>query len=292
MVHIQKSFNNQQASLYIVPTPIGNLEDITLRALRILKEVDLVACEDTRQTGKLLQHFEIKQKLFSYHDHSSVEKTAQLLDTVENGESVALVSDAGMPLISDPGTQLVAQARERDLPVVVLPGANAALTALVGSGMDAYQFYFYGFLPRKKKDLQQVLTELDQTKQTLVFYESPHRIKKTIASMREVYSTDRKVSLARELTKKFEEFIYGSIEEVDTYCQSESAELRGEFCIIIEPFQGEINNYEEWWKEYSLKEHVDYYIERDGMKMKAAVKLVAEDRNVKSRDVYQEYHEE
>ncbi|WP_188207378.1 16S rRNA (cytidine(1402)-2'-O)-methyltransferase [Alkalibacillus aidingensis] len=290
MVKVQRSFRQDRAKLYIVPTPIGNLEDITLRALRILKEVDLIACEDTRQTKKLLNHFEIEKRLLSYHEHSQESREQELIEWIRSGNSVALVSDAGMPMISDPGYGLVKKAREADLDVVVLPGANAALCALVGSGISAYSFTFYGFLPKKKKELTETLEELDQGKHTLIFYESPYRVKKTLGTMEDVYSSERKVTLARELTKKFEEYISGSIDEVKRWIDENESQLRGEFCIIVEPSEGYPDEDHSWWKGLTLIQHVEHYMEKEQLKTKSAVKKVASDRGMSSREVYQEFH--
>src|SRR5690606_4226862 len=225
MVQIQKSFQNDGAKLYVVPTPIGNLDDMTIRAVNILKEVDVIACEDTRQTSKLINHFNIEASLISYHEHNKFERENQLLDLLKQGKSIALVSDAGMPIISDPGAELVRRVREEGFDVIVLPGANAALTALVGSGLAGGSFTFYGFLPRKKSEIIQVLKALSEQEHTLIFYESPHRVKKTLQTMQEVYASDRKVVLARELTKKFEEYITGTIDELMVLIESEQLEL-------------------------------------------------------------------
>lgn len=287
-MNIQKSFENEQeGTIYIVPTPIGNLEDITYRALNILKTVTIIAAEDTRNTKKLLNYFEITTPLTSYHEHNKWEKTAQLITQVEDGAKIALVSDAGMPAISDPGSELVQAAIAADIKVVVLPGANAAVCALVGSGLNTDAFYFYGFLPRKKKEA--VLTQLKKIEASIIFYESPFRVKDTIASLYAQFG-NRKVTLARELTKRFEEYIRGSMEEVLAW--TETNELKGEFVIIVEGAADRdlIEEEENWWSELGVIKHVKHYIEKEGLTSKEAIKLTAADRKLPKREVYQAYH--
>lgn len=226
---IQKSFDDDGAGiLYLVPTPIGNLEDITFRALRILKEATIIAAEDTRNTKKLLNHFEIPTSLISYHEHNKDSREEQLMERLIQGEKIALVSDAGMPAISDPGYELVQAAIHKKQRVVVLPGANAALCALVGSGLSAKEFLFYGFLPRKKKDKESELARLKSLPATLVFYESPYRLKDTLKALLEQLG-NRDISIARELTKKFEEYARGTTEELLDWAVNNT--LKGEFCI-------------------------------------------------------------
>lgn len=209
MVDVQKSFQNEaEAKLYLVPTPIGNLDDITYRALSTLQKVSYIACEDTRQTKKLLNHFEIHKPLISYHEYSNRQKEDELMSKLREGHSIALVSDAGMPVVSDPGFGLIQRAREEQVDVVSLPGANAALVALVASGLPANTFTFYGFLPKKKKEITEILASLDQIKQTVIFYESPYRIKQTVEVMAEWYHPEREIVLARELTKNLKN-MYG-----------------------------------------------------------------------------------
>lgn len=286
---IQKSFDDPtKGVLYVVPTPIGNLEDITYRALKILKSVRIIAAEDTRNTKKLLNHFEISTSLLSYHEHNKESRAEQLLTHIQGGESIAIVSDAGMPAISDPGYELVEAAIERDQPVVVLPGANAALCALVGSGLPAKEFYFYGFLPRKKKDKAAALNQLKDAPATLLFYESPYRIKDTLKVMHEQFG-DRQVAIARELTKRFEEYVRGTIDELLVW--TEQQELKGEFCIVV---QGSTTSPEQetvlWWSHLSVMEHVNHYIEQDEASSKEAIRQVATDRKMPKRDVYQIFH--
>lgn len=288
-MNIQKSFDDEaKGVIYVVPTPIGNLEDITYRALKILKSVSIIAAEDTRNTKNLLNHFEIRTSLISYHEHNKLTRADQLLERVQSGESIAIVSDAGMPAISDPGYELVQGAIERDQSVVVLPGANAALCALVGSGLSAREFYFYGFLPRKKKDKASELTRLKTIRATLLFYESPHRIKDTLKVMREQLG-NRQVAIARELTKRFEEYVRGTIDELLIW--TDENEQRGEFCIVLDGNQ-ELEEAETslWWSHLSIIDHVNYYIEEKDLSSKEAIKHTATDRKMPKREVYQIFH--
>lgn len=289
MMRVQKSFNDETAGiLYLVPTPIGNLEDITYRALRILKESTVIAAEDTRNTKKLLNHFEIHTPLISYHEHSKESREQQLIKRLLDGEQIALVSDAGMPAISDPGYELVQAAIKEDQPVVVLPGANAALCALVGSGLSASEFLFYGFLPRKKKEKESELVRLKSLPTTLIFYESPYRLKETLKALLEQLG-NRNMAIARELTKKFEEYVRGTGEELLAW--AEQGELKGEFCIVVE---GSLTSEEQedllWWSHLSVNDHVTYYIDEEGISSKEAIKRVAVERKMGKREVYQTYH--
>ncbi|MCG1030263.1 16S rRNA (cytidine(1402)-2'-O)-methyltransferase [Virgibacillus halodenitrificans] len=289
-MRIQKSFEKEESgTLYVVPTPIGNLEDITYRALQTLKNAHIIAAEDTRNTRKLLNHFEIKTKLISYHEHNKMSREDQLITRLGKGEQVAIVSDAGMPAISDPGYELVKHAIEQDQKVVVLPGANAALCALVGSGLPTDAFYFYGFLPRKKKDKMNELNRLAKLQATLLFYESPYRLKDTLKAMMEVFG-DRRLVIARELTKRFEEYARGSVEELISW--SENGELKGEFCLVVEGNDSEEEDSEQtvWWDDLSVMEHVNYYIDSKQLSSKQAIKQTAVDRNVPKREIYQAYH--
>ncbi|MCT4783850.1 MULTISPECIES: 16S rRNA (cytidine(1402)-2'-O)-methyltransferase [Exiguobacterium] len=281
----QKSYQTDGPTLYIVPTPIGNLEDMTYRAVRTLREVDLIAAEDTRQTMKLCRHFEIETKLVSYHEHNKHVSGPRLIEDIENGKSVAVVSDAGMPGISDPGSDLVRLAIQAKLPVVVLPGANAALTALVASGLPTERFLYYGFLPRKKKERADVLASLQYEPGTLVFYEAPHRLKEMLHGVKAVFG-NRDVVLGRELTKTFEEFLRGTIDEALAWCEGE---IRGEFVVLVSG-STESAPTQDWWEALSPLEHVDRYIE-DGLKPNAAIKQVAKERGLSRNDVYDAYHE-
>lgn len=285
---VQKSFKEDGAKLYIVPTPIGNLEDITFRALSILKSVDYIAAEDTRNTRKLLNHFEINKPLISYHEHNKRERTGKVIkDLVEEGKAIALVSDAGMPAISDPGTELVQEAIKENIDVVVLPGANAALTALVGSGLKTEQFLFYGFLPRKNKEIAEVLEKLEQLPVTLIFYESPYRIKQTLQKVYEQLG-NRRVAVARELTKRFEEYIRGPIKEVIAWTKEN--DIKGEVCLIVEGGSGKRPEDELWWTALDVRDHVNHYIEKEDLPSKEAIKKVATERRMKRKEVYSIYH--
>ena len=289
MIVKQKSFINEEGALYLVPTPIGNLEDMTFRAIRIMKEADVIAAEDTRNTKKLCNYFEIATPIISYHEHNKEVSGKQLLERIKQGEKVALVSDAGMPSISDPGYELTAAVIGEGLTVVPLPGANAALTALIASGLAPQPFYFYGFLSRNKKEKKLQLAELNKVRSTFILYESPHRLKDTLSLMVEVLGESRKIVLCRELTKKFEEFLRGTIEEALVWAKEE--EILGEFCLIVEGNEeAEEVEVEEWWSSYSVVEHVDYYINEKNLSSKEAIKQTAVDRNIGKRDVYQAYH--
>ncbi|MBD1383513.1 16S rRNA (cytidine(1402)-2'-O)-methyltransferase [Metabacillus arenae] len=276
-------------SLYLVPTPIGNLEDMTFRAINILKSSDLIAAEDTRQTKKLCHYFEIETPIISYHEHNKNMSGLKIVDLLKQGKQIALVSDAGMPTISDPGSELVQQVLEERGKVIPLPGANAALTALIASGINVQPFFFFGFLDRSKKGKKKQLEELRARKETIIFYESPHRLKETLQLMRDIFG-ERCISLTRELTKKFEEFIRGTLTEAVNWSQKE--EIRGEFCLIVQGNQDETNtNFEQWWDSLSEKEHVQHYIDQ-GLPSKEAIKHAAKDRNIPKRDVYQAFHVE
>lgn len=286
----QKSFNNEGHGgiLYLVPTPIGNLEDMSFRAVRILKEVDLIAAEDTRNTMKLCNYFQIESQVVSYHEHNKRVSGEKLLSRLRDGANIALVSDAGMPTISDPGYELVREAVAEQLKVVPLPGANAALTALIASGLSTQPFYFYGFLNRQKKEKRKELEKLAGQSATLLFYESPHRLKDTLVVMNEVFG-NREIVLCRELSKKFEEFIRGKMTEVLEWASKE--EVRGEFCLVVEGSKDETSEADvQWWAEMAIIDHVDYYINEKDMASKEAIKQVAKDRDINKREVYQAYH--
>ncbi|UII55996.1 16S rRNA (cytidine(1402)-2'-O)-methyltransferase [Cytobacillus spongiae] len=285
----QKSFENeeQKGILYLVPTPIGNLEDMSYRAIRMLKEASWIAAEDTRNTKKLCNYFEITTPVISYHEHNKEVSGEKLLTKLHDGEKIALVSDAGMPTISDPGFELVQAAIEQKIAVVPLPGANAALTALIASGLDTQPFYFYGFLPRNKKEKRKELEVLSHQMGSIIFYEAPHRLKETLQLMEETFG-DRTIALCRELTKKFEEFIRGTISEAIQWANTD--DVRGEFCIIVEGKREAFQNEQHWWEMLSLSDHVTYYIEEKGMNSKEAIKQVAKEREMNKRDVYHAFH--
>lgn len=286
-MNIQKSFQDSQKKgiLYIVPTPIGNLEDITLRALRILEEADVVLAEDTRVTGKLLHHFELKKKMISYHEHNKASREEQITGMLTSGSKLALVSDAGMPGISDPGYEIIQTAIKKNVSVIVLPGANAAISALVGSGLPTEHFYFYGFLPRKNKERQAALSLLRSINTTFILYESPYRIK---ATMEQLYGVlgDRNVSIVRELTKRYEEYMRGTLKEITEWFQDHT--IKGECCIVVEGKKEETIS--SWWQNLSLKEHVEAVIAEEGCSDKEAIKKVAKDREIAKREVYHAFH--
>jgi 16S rRNA (cytidine1402-2'-O)-methyltransferase len=267
-------------TLYIVATPIGNLEDITLRALRILRdEVALIACEDTRRTQKLLEHFEIRKPLLSYHEHNEISRTSELMEHLERGESVALVSDAGTPLLSDPGYRIVTAATERGLTVVPIPGASAALAALSASGLPTNEFRFIGFVPQKTGARQKLLASLAKEEATVIAYESPHRILETLAAMADVFGS-RPIVVARELTKLHEEFLRGSAAEIHRQL-AERPSVKGEFTILIGKAEAEadaraVDPLAEI-ERLEREEHLDH--------MKA-VKVVAKALGLPKREVY------
>lgn len=286
----QKSFINENSKgiLYLVPTPIGNLEDMSFRAIRIMKEVDFIAAEDTRNTKKLCNYFEIDTPIISYHEHNKEVSGQKLLEKLAEGVKIALVSDAGMPTISDPGYELVKAATDKQFTVVPLPGANAALTALIASGINPQPFYFFGFLNRQKKIKRRELEELSKIPATTILYEAPHRLKETLTLIEEQMG-DRKIVLCRELTKKFEEFIRGTVKEVLDWATNE--EVRGEFCLIIEePSNVEREEEPAWWGELSIIEHVNHYITINGLTSKDAIKQAAVDRDLSKREVYHAFH--
>lgn len=281
---LQRSYqeNNECGRLYLVATPIGNLEDITFRAIRILKEADLIAAEDTRQTKKLCSYYEIHTRLISYHEHNKKNSGPEIIRMLKEGRTIALVSDAGLPAISDPGADLVSDAAGEGIPVIPIPGANAALSALTASGLPTERFMFLGFLPRESKKKQEALLAVQAVKATLICYESPYRLIQTLQAIQQTLG-NRTITLARELTKKFEEFLRTSTDEAIVYLQD--APPRGEYCIIIE--EGEVLPAEAvWWHELGIKEHYDHYTAQ-GLARKEAMKKVAKDRNVSKRDIYQ-----
>ncbi|MCM0598708.1 16S rRNA (cytidine(1402)-2'-O)-methyltransferase [Periweissella fabalis] len=289
-MHTQSSFAKQvTGSLYLVPTPIGNLEDMTFRALNILKEVDLIAAEDTRHTQQLLNHFEIQTKQISFHEHNTQMRIPELIDKMIAGENIAQVSDAGMPSISDPGAELVEAAIAAGLAVIPLPGANAGLTALIASGLVPQPFYFYGFLGRKATEQKVTLAGLANREETMIFYESPYRLKKTLATMIAVIGAERQVVLARELTKRYEEFIRGSLAEVSQWAQEN--EIRGEFVMILAGNENpELDTKINETDDLSIVDYVNQLINQ-GNKPNDAIKVVAKNRGLKKQQVYNIYHE-
>ena len=270
--------------LYLCATPIGNLEDITMRVLRTLKEVDLIAAEDTRNSIRLLNHFEIKTPLTSYHEYNKIEKAYHLVDKMREGKNIALITDAGTPGISDPGEDLVRICYEEGIEVTSLPGAAACITALTMSGLPTRRFAFEAFLPRDKKERAEVLKEMENDTHTLIVYEAPHHLVKTL---KELFTAlgNRRITICRELTKKFEEKRLSTIEESIAYF--EENEPRGEFVLIIEGKSREEIRLEEKksWEEMTLEEHMAIYEEK-GVSRKDAMKAVAKDRGISKRDVY------
>lgn len=285
----QQSAIANGAKLYLVGTPIGNLEDMTYRAIRILGEADFIAAEDTRNTIKLCNHFDIKTSLISYHEHNLQKGGEKILSLLAEGKTVALVSDAGMPCISDPGLDISVKAIEAGFDVVPVPGANAAISALVASGLPTQPFSFYGFLSRQKKERAEQLKSLKQKEETLLFYEAPHRLKETIRAFEAAFGPERKVVLARELTKRYEEFLRGTLAEAVTWV--ETNEVRGEFCLVIEGNSNVIEEAQDsWWKDISIQSHVELIMEKEDISSKEAIRLVALEREMAKRDVYQAYH--
>lgn len=271
----------EKGSLYICPTPIGNLEDITLRTLRILKEVDLIAAEDTRHTIKLLNHYEIKNPLISYHEHNKREKGNTLIEKLNKGLSIALVTDAGMPGISDPGQDIISLAIDEGIDVVALPGATASITGLVISGLPTDKFVFEGFLPSKKNDRIKELEKLKIETRTIIFYESPYRVVNLLEDMKKVFG-NRKISISRELTKIYEETFRGTIDEGLNKFMEEKP--RGEFILIVDG--GDLIETDPY-ENISIKEHLKSYID-DGLTKKDAVKKVADLRDIPKNLVYKE----
>ena len=265
--------------LYIVATPIGNLEDITLRTLKVLNEVDLIAAEDTRQTLKLLNHYEINKPLISYHRHNEETKSEILIEKLRNGENIALVSDAGTPGICDPGEEVIKKAIEDNIEVIPIPGACAMINALIVSGISTKEFEFLGFLPLNKKLRRQKLKEIENSSKTIIIYEAPHKMKTTLGDLKEILK-DRKIVLARELTKIHEEFIRKSIDEL----LSEIDTIKGEMILIIEGNKidtEECKNFD----EISLEDHYKLYEEK-GLNKKEIIKQIAKDRNVNKNEIY------
>ncbi|KNF09821.1 ribosomal RNA small subunit methyltransferase I [Gottschalkia purinilytica] len=272
--------------LFICPTPIGNLEDITLRTLNTLKEVDLIAAEDTRHTIKLLNYFDIKKPLTSYHEHNKKEKGKFLIEKLLKGENIALVSDAGMPGISDPGEDLVRLSIEHGIGVTALPGATASILGLILSGLPTSKFTFEGFLSSNKKERKEELRKLEKEHRTIIFYESPHRLKVLLQDIKEILGI-RKIAISRELTKKYEEIFRGNTEEAIEKFSKEDP--RGEFVVVLEGTS--IEDIEkmksEVWENMSIKDHILMYMEQ-GINKKDAIKKVAKERNISKSEVYKE----
>ena len=270
--------------IYLVPTPIGNLGDITLRALEVLKSVDLIAAEDTRQSLKLLNHFNIKKSLISYHKHNEQGKSEELIDRVRNGENIAVISDAGTPGISDPGSIVLKKCIENGIDVEVLPGATAFTTSIIYSGLDTSAFIFRGFLPRENKEKKEFVESLKDRRETIIFYESPYRVIDTLTFLKENFG-NRNIAVCRELTKLHEEIYRGSLEEAICYFNDNIP--KGEFVLVL---QGksleEIRNENvAKWEDMSIKDHIIYFINQ-GMSKKDAIKQVSKDRELPKSEVY------
>lgn len=281
------SFQNQDTgTLYLVPTPIGNLDDMTFRAIKVLTDADLIAAEDTRHTQQLLNHFDIHTPEISFHEHNTEQRLPELIGKLKAGLTIAQCSDAGMPSISDPGKELVAAAVKEGIPVVPLPGANAGLTALIASGLVPQPFYFYGFLDRKRQQQVQELEQLRNRPETLIFYEAPHRLKKTLKVMAEVLGEDRQVVLARELTKRYEEFSRGSLGDANSFYQTHQP--RGEYVVLV---AGNSHPEEDNQSEQSGTplEQVDRAIS-EGLATNEAIKLVAKKNKLNRQELYKQYH--
>ena len=276
----------KQGKLYLCATPIGNLEDITYRVVRILKEVDIIGAEDTRNSVKLLNHFEIKTPMTSYHEFNKYDKAKQLVQMMLNGKNVAIITDAGTPGISDPGEEVVRQCYEAGIEVTSLPGAAACITALTMSGQKTRRFVFEAFLPKDKKEKQQVLESLKNEVRTTIIYEAPHRLVKTLKELEKTIG-NRPLTICRELTKKYEEAFQTTISEAIEYYDSK--EPKGEYVLVIagKPMEEIQAEKREQWELMTIEEHVQFYMNQD-MDKKTAMKMVAKDRGVSKRDIYNE----
>lgn len=273
--------NQKKGNLYIIATPIGNLEDITLRAIRILKEVDLIAAEDTRHTLKLLNHLEISKTLISYHRHNEEIRTEELIKELKTGKNIGLVSDAGTPGICDPGEEIIKKCIEESIKVVPIPGACAMINALITSGISTKEFIFLGFLPLNKKSRKEKLEEIKNANKTIILYEAPHKLKNTLNDLSDILQS-REVVLARELTKIHEEYIRGTVKEL----MEKTDNLKGEMILIIE--KNNKDNEEELnsLNNLTLEEHYNFY-EKRGLNKKEIIKKIAKDRNVSKNEIYQ-----
>ncbi len=286
----QKSFEKAATGrLYLVPTPIGNLDDMTFRAIQILGEVDLIACEDTRRSIKLLNHFELETPLISYHEHNKESRIPELTDRLLQGDDMALISDAGSPIISDPGYEWVQACLQHAIPVIPLAGANAAITALIASGLSPQPFSFYGFLPQQKNDRCQALESLKDKKESIILYESPHRLKKMLKDARQILGEERRIAIARELTKQYEEILRGTLAEAEEWASEQ--DIRGEFCLVIEGHSSASSPQEKTAGFISYAKHAHLLEEQEGLSPKEAIKEVAKLHQVPKRFVYNEYHD-
>ena len=275
----QKSYNNTP-TLYLIPTPIGNMEDITIRAVNTLKMVDVVFCEDTRVTGQLLKYLNISKKLISSHEYNESKNKEKLIEYLNSGSNVGLVSDRGTPIISDPGYELAKVAIEQGYNVVSLPGATALIPALTSSGIEPMPFYYYGFLNSKDSTRRKELEFLKNVDATLILYEAPHRINKTLTDMGNILGNNRRISISREITKKYEEIYRGTIQELI----DQNNEYKGELVIVVEGNKTIVE-----YKNLTIEEHVNIYIE-EGKSSMDAIKIVAKERGIKKSEVYDQYH--
>ena len=275
----QSSYDDSP-TLYLVPTPIGNLEDMTYRSINILNTVEVIFSEDTRVTLQLLNHFDIKRKLIALHDHNEDSEKEKVLEYLKNGKSVAIVTDRGTPIISDPGYKTVKYVTDNGYNVVGLPGANAFVPALITSGIEPSPFMFYGFLNSKDSKRKTELENLKFCKYTIIFYEAPHRIKKTMEEILDIFG-DRQVSLSREISKKFESIYRGKISDLLSTLNN----IKGEFVIVVSPYKEDNSNN----NELSVIDNVKLYIE-NGMEVMDAIKRVAKERNIPKNEIYREYH--
>lgn len=273
---------NTKGNLYIVATPIGNLDDITLRAIRILKEVDLIAAEDTRHTLKLLNHFNISKPLISYHRHNEEVKTDMLIKKLNIGENIALVSDAGTPGICDPGQEVIKKCIQENINIIPIPGACAMINALICSGIDTNEFIFFGFLPLNKKSRKEKLSEIELSNKTSILYEAPHKLKTTLIDLKGILK-NRNIVLAREITKIHEEYIRVDIDNLIDI----SNNIKGE-CVIIIEANKKIDNYSNDLNLLSIKEHYKFY-EEQGFDKKQIIKMIAKDRNVNKNEIYKQF---
>lgn len=273
--------DKKKGILYIIATPIGNLEDITLRAIRILKEVDLIAAEDTRHTLKLLNHLEISKPLISYHRHNEETRTEELIKELKTGKNIGLVSDAGTPGICDPGEEIIKKCIEESIKVVPIPGACAMINALITSGISTKEFIFLGFLPLNKKSRKEKLEEIKNANKTIILYEAPHKLKNTLNDLSDILQS-REVVLARELTKIHEEYIRGTVKEL----MEKTDNLKGEMILIIEKNNKDNEEKLNSLNNLTLEEHYNFY-EKRGLNKKEIIKKIAKDRNVSKNEIYQ-----
>ena len=272
----------EKGNLYIVATPIGNLDDITLRAIKTLQEADLIAAEDTRHTLKLLNHLEISKPMISYHRHNEETKSEVLIEKLQEGQNIALVSDAGTPGICDPGEEVIKKCIELGIKIIPIPGACAMINSLICSGIDTKEFTFLGFLPLNKKLRKEKLVEIEKSNKTIIIYEAPHKLETTLKDLKQILNMDRKITVAREITKIHEEFIRGNIDEII----EKTKDAKGEMVVIIEgnkeiSEENDLNN-------LSIEDHYKFY-ESQGFDKKDIIKKIAKDRNVSKNEIYQKF---